>query len=42
MCRLDRPTFNESVEVAQRKVIGNEFQSGIVRGEKRKTEFGWV
>ena len=34
MFKLDRPFSNDRVEVAQRKVSGNEFHSGIVRGKK--------
>ena len=34
MFKLDRPFLNDWVEVAQRKVNGNELNSWIVRGQK--------
>ena len=32
--KISRPFLNDWSEVAQRKVSGNEFHSGIVRGKK--------
>jgi len=34
MFKLDKPFLNDWVEVAQRKISGNEFRSRIVRGKK--------